>query len=612
MKILWLSDSPTSPSGFGNITRFVCAGLARKGHQVSILGCETRRLTRRADYTIYPFVSKGSDGDQLLGYLDQLRPDVLVTAADPWRVSYVADAVIARFMRERKIVWALYYPIDSDWGRSALPPTLIQLLKTVDLPIVMSHYGRQLSQVNGVAAAYIPPGVDTGVFSRPHNKAAAKKALGYQGRFVVLSDARNQRRKLWPRTLEVFRRFAADKDDVLLHVHCDPYDPAAGSEDYFYDLLSDIEFLGLSQKVRFTRGMSITRGTPLSQLAALYQAADVHLLASYGEGFGLPSLQAAAAGVVPMAAAYSANRELVSGHGEALRVKGFVRNETNMRCALIDIDAAVVKLNRLYKDRRLLERKSKAARHFSESFDWQHVLTKWDDLLMRRVSRKGPARNGSSSRDAHRNPTSSGACELLPKERIKKLKSRQKDLSADLDGRSRGRLFTIPVTLAPVATGPTVVRVTGRVYLATTADMATFRRLLRVFPALSAWSTVTFGRDGRRSSQLKVVQPNASEFARFLATSTLALDLAGADPTLPYQAAKLGVPLVGVAHYSDQQLLWPQLTMTTQDERKAAQKGHWMLTDHYDALAVCALARKRLRGRARKNTDVSGPVPCDK
>jgi hypothetical protein len=42
MKVLWMSDSPTSPTGYGNVTRFVCAGLADCGHQVSILGKQTR------------------------------------------------------------------------------------------------------------------------------------------------------------------------------------------------------------------------------------------------------------------------------------------------------------------------------------------------------------------------------------------------------------------------------------------------------------------------------------------------------------------------------------------------------------------------------------------
>jgi glycosyltransferase involved in cell wall biosynthesis len=552
-----------------------------------------------------------------LSYLDQLRPDVLVTAADPWRVSHLADPEITGFMRERKVVWALYYPIDSDWGRGALPPSLVQLLKAVDLPIVMSQYGHHLSQLNGVTAAYIPPGVDTRVFSRPDHKADAKSALAYENRFVVLSDARNQRRKLWPRTLEIFRRFAADKDDVLLHLHCDPYDPAASSDDYYYDLLSDIAFLGLDKKVRFTRGMSIMRGTSLTQLAALYQAADVHLLASYGEGFGLPTLQAAAAGAVPMAAAYAANRELVKGHGEALRVKGFVRNETKMRCALIDIDEAVGRLDRLYQDRRLLEMKSKASSRFAESYDWEHVLTKWHELLMCEVARRRPSHVGRRSnsreesghsiraRDTGSRQARSGTRQLrnVSQASTEEMKRRGKSLGdVARDGLSRGSLFTIPVTLAPAIRKLSPVRVTGRVYLATAADKEVFRFLSRIFPGLSAWSTTTFGPGvvGSKRSPFKVVPASAPEFSTFFAASTLAIDLAAADPALPKQAAEFGVPLVGLSEYSDQRWLWPDLSLKTPDVRKAAEKGRWMLTDQYDAMRVCATAKKRFRSTDQK------------
>ena len=37
------SGQTATPSGFGNVTRFVCEGLAGCGHQVSILGWQTRQ-----------------------------------------------------------------------------------------------------------------------------------------------------------------------------------------------------------------------------------------------------------------------------------------------------------------------------------------------------------------------------------------------------------------------------------------------------------------------------------------------------------------------------------------------------------------------------------------
>src|SRR5947209_14073573 len=113
---------------------------------------------------------------------------------------YFHHALIAKFVQTAGIAWVLYYPIDGDLGDGRLPPDWIDLLKTIDLPIAMSRYGAKVSQKSGVEAACIPLGVDTKVFHPPERKVQAKQALGYLGRFVILSDARNQPHKQLPRT----------------------------------------------------------------------------------------------------------------------------------------------------------------------------------------------------------------------------------------------------------------------------------------------------------------------------------------------------------------------------------------------------------------------------
>jgi glycosyltransferase involved in cell wall biosynthesis len=375
MKILWMSDSPTSPSGFGNVTRFVCAGLAEQGHRVSILGWQTRGQPQPwRDCTLYPVRHAGFGADVLHTYLRRLQPDILITLADIWWLTFISDPLNANFMRAANIPWALYYPVDGDMGDMLLPSSWVHILQTVDVPVAMSRYGQAVSHANGITPTYIPHGVDTKVFHPPADKLEAKGKLGYDGRFVILSDARNQPRKMWPRTIEIFRRFARAKDDVVLHIHCDPNDPAARALDYCYDLRSDIAFLNLGDKVRFSPDMSVTRGLALEQLASIYQAADVHLLSSWGEGFGLPNLQACSSGVVPLAADYTASQELVEGHGETIRVKHYVPDQFGLRRALIDMDDAVHKLERLYRDRALLAAKAAAARQFAEAYDWEQVV----------------------------------------------------------------------------------------------------------------------------------------------------------------------------------------------------------------------------------------------
>jgi hypothetical protein len=126
----------------------------------------------------------------------------------------------------------------------------------------------------------------------------------------------------------------------------------------------------------------------LEHLAAYYQAADVFLLASSGEGFGLPTLQAAAAGAVPLGSAYSASRELVEGHGEAVAIADWTENEFGIRRALIDVEDAAGKLARYYQDRELLHERSLRCRAFAEAYGWEGVVDQWD-VLVRSVSQRG-------------------------------------------------------------------------------------------------------------------------------------------------------------------------------------------------------------------------------
>ena len=618
MKILWMSDSPTSPSGFGNVTRFVCAGLTDRGHQVSILGWQTRgQPTSWHNCILYPIRHNGFGADVLLNYLRRLQPDILVTLADVWWLTYITYPAIANFMHAANIAWALYYPIDGDMGKDQLPPSWVHILKTVDLPISMSRYGHGVTQANGVTPAYIPHGVDTRVFQPPTDKRRAKQALGYEGRFVILSDARNQPRKLLPRTLEIFRRFAADKDDVLLHLHCDPDDPVARSTGYCYDLRSDIAFLGLTDKVQITDGMSIATGLPIAQLAEIYQAADVHLLSSWGEGFGLPTLQAAATGVVPLASEYTASRELVLGHGEAIRTGHFLLDQFGLRRALIDIDDAVSRLEHLYYDPELLASKAQDARRFAEAYDWERIVLQWQEVLQHEVPRtrtnlRYPA---YASRVTLHPKTVDGPADLARVVRkavpslpdnvqvtVNVVERKVGTLAAEVfqDAQDFDRTLTLPVTLPLVEPKLVKARVIGCVYAASVWDIPVVQALSRVFPRLNVWSTVALELGPNPTNgqpvQAKTVQTGSPEYRSHLATSTLALDIGGTDQALPVQAAELGVPCIGLAQHVEQMRLWPDLSIANSNTGVAAELGRWMLTDQGAASDLCVRASQMLNG----------------
>ncbi|TMC40388.1 MAG: glycosyltransferase family 4 protein, partial [Chloroflexi bacterium] len=399
MRILWLSDSPAVPSGFGNVTAFVCEGLARLGYDVHILGWQATEPSKPwKGATLHGAGWHPLGADVLLSHLYRLRPDVLITLADVWWLTFLTDPSLRQFFEMTSTRWLSYFPIDGHRPDGTLPPSWVEMLRRADAPVAMSRYGLRMTQASGVTCEYIPHGVDASNFSPDKDLQQAKRRLGYEGRFVILSDARNQPRKMLPRLLTIFERFARDKPDALLHLHCDPNDPAAEVSRYSYRIDADVRALGLSGRVRFTPGFGIRHGLPLADLVNVYRAADLHLLVSTGEGFGLPTLQAAACGVVPIAPDYSANPELVEGHGATIRVRQFVPDEFGIARAFVDVDDAVACLEAFYRDRTQLRASSLRARQFAESYDWSKVLPQWDAVLRRCAGPRSTARrNGAPS-----------------------------------------------------------------------------------------------------------------------------------------------------------------------------------------------------------------------
>ena len=610
MKIFWMSDSPTTPTGYGNATHHVCTGLAARGHDVSILGWDMRGQPTSWHncmlypgtpwYKIYPSIPpeykkhvlypSGLYADGLLNYLLQLQPDVLITQGDIQWFRYIIDSSLADFMHTAGILWILYYSIDSDMGENLLPSSWVHILKSVDLPIAMSRFGHEVTQANEVEAAYIPHGVDTKVFQPPADKERAKQALGCEGKFVILSNARNQLCKMVPRTLEIFRRFALDKDGALLHLHCDPNDTYTRSPEYHYDLRRDIAFLDLTKKVCLTKDIFTSKGMSLEQLVPIYQAADVHLLASWGEGFGLPTLQAAATGVVPLASDYTASKELVTGHGEAIRVRQCLLDQFGLRRALIDIDDTVSKLEMLYRNQQLLASKAYSAREFALSYDWEHILPQWEELLLREVSRK---------RMNPLTPVHASASQPYGAESSSDLahaEHKTSELETDLPENTQpAHTIRIPVTLPLVKSKQ---RIPGYVYVASQCDVPSALALRRIFPGLKVWSTVLLDFDSLVSNdkllQTKVVEANGPEYRPHLALSTLAMDISNCDPRMPVEAAKLGVPCIGLAQHREQAQLWPELSLEKPDPLMAAELGRQMLTDQGVAADVCLKARRQL------------------
>ena len=584
MRILWISDGPTTPSGFGAVTREVCGRLRDRGHRIEILGWQTHGgTTWWQDIPVHPVRNDTFGADVVLAYLMRVRPDFVVSLADVWWMGFLTDPQVQAFLDTSGTRWVHYYPVDGATPEGVLPVGWAELLRVADVPLAMSEWGRDVSRASGVDAGYVPHGVDVEVFAPPPDREAAKAALGYGGRFLVLSDARNQPRKLLPRTLDVMRLLAADSrfDDVVLHLHCDPRDPASRSDLYGYSVLHDLEALRLLDRVQFTAGfqMRVGGGLPVEHLARLYQAADMHLLSSWGEGFGLPTLQAASAGAVPVAVAGTASRELVQGHGYPVPVESTMLDEFGMQRLLLSREAAAEAIAECHQDRALLAERQAASRAFALAYCWDGVVDQWEQQLSAAPPRRKPVRSRTYGFvvGGPGDPALPSAVAGALRPAVAGLPegtSLQVRVSERRHGEVAGRILratlaggdelSVPVRLAPLRLGRRKANVGW--LMAGPASLPALGAVQAIFPGTRI-AVTTPGLDVESTERLPLEELVAS-----LPSYVLVVDHGGdACPGIDLACAVLGVPYLGASPW------WPPVEGAVEPDAASAVRR--LLTD---------------------------------
>jgi D-inositol-3-phosphate glycosyltransferase len=155
----------------------------------------------------------------------------------------------------------------------------------------------------------LPPGVDHRLFS-PGDRAAARARLGHPGRRVLLFVGRIQPLK----GLDLAVQALAEIDDAVLWAVGGP--SGADGPDELERVLKLAADLGVSER------LLILPPRPHGELVDYYRAADVCLVPSRTESFGLVALEAAACGTPVVAASVGGLRSIVSDGDTGLLVEG--------------------------------------------------------------------------------------------------------------------------------------------------------------------------------------------------------------------------------------------------------------------------------------------------
>ncbi len=194
-------------------------------------------------------------------------------------------------------------------------PTEQRILACSDLVLASTPDERgqlaSLYDVDAERVEVVAPGVDHTMFT-PEGREGAKQALGLAGRRVLLFVGRIQRLK--GADLAAACLGALDDPSVVLQIVGGPSGADGDAElARLHALVSD---LGLRDQVQFIAPQ------PHDRLAHYYRAADVCLVPSRTESFGLVALEAAACGTPVVAAAVGGLRSLVDDAHTGFLVHG--------------------------------------------------------------------------------------------------------------------------------------------------------------------------------------------------------------------------------------------------------------------------------------------------
>lgn len=302
MRILTFGNAPYAWSGYGTQAAQLVPRLRSAGHEVAIAafhGLHGAPLWWNG-IMIYPGSTEDLWAqDVVKGHYDHHQAELLITIMDAW----VCNPQIMSTMNA-----AHWMPIDCT-PLSALDRKF--LAEGGGRPIAMSEFGRVQLADAGWDALYAPHAIDTQLFAPRPDRDEVREQTGMAGRFLIGINAANQDplRKGFAEQFEAFAQFRSAHPEALLLVN------ARAVTNQGLNLTTLAEGLGLGpDAVQFCDQYLYAAGlTGQDKMARWYGLLDLLSNCSFGEGFGLPILEAQACGTPVAVTACSAMSELCGG-----------------------------------------------------------------------------------------------------------------------------------------------------------------------------------------------------------------------------------------------------------------------------------------------------------
>lgn len=353
-RILWVNECSWKNTGYAVYGREVLSRLNKVPEfEVAELACYASAKDVQEnpqDWIVFPN-KPDEESPDYEGYLSNpsmifgeysfnsvcldFMPDIVMDIRDWWMFEYQQRSVFRDYFH-----WAIMPTVD------AMPqnPQWINTFASADSVMAYSEFGRDtmLSQCDSIKFAGIPSPAASDAFYQVSDKAKHRELMGMDpSSFIVGTVMRNQRRKLYPDLFKAFRMFLDKTKMSDAFLYCHTKYPDIGWE--IPDLLDKFK---LNNRVLFTYKcrnencqhisvgfyqdaasycshcnkfakelVGIRNPIDEKELNKIYNLFNVYVQYANSEGFGMPQLEAAYAGIPLIATNYSAMESVIKNIG---------------------------------------------------------------------------------------------------------------------------------------------------------------------------------------------------------------------------------------------------------------------------------------------------------
>jgi len=371
-RLLWIGDAMV-PTGFATVTHSIVGHLCEDWN-VLVSGVNCEQASDELPYPVIP--ARRIDDmwgiDNFANLVAEFEPDVVVINNDWWNV--------ARFLEcQVDVPIVAYMPVDG----ANLAPDDMQSLNRLSAAVWYTEFGYSEARSSGFHGPrhVIPHGVETAT-STVLSKREARKMLDLSlphDAFLIGNINRNQPRKRLDLTVDYFGSWIHQHkiDNAWLYLHC-----SNSNEGWDLERLAD--YHKVAHRVILSHGSGTIGSVSKSTLQVIYQALDLQVTTTSGEGWGLTTMEGMSHGVPQIVPDWAALGEWTGKGVERINCTTQIAHPViNTIGAIPDRVPFMKAIDRMYHSAELRNASADAVRSRVQQpiFRWSSIAAQFHQIL---------------------------------------------------------------------------------------------------------------------------------------------------------------------------------------------------------------------------------------